>query len=200
MVAGMRKSLKINQAGGEKTGGAEKIEAEDGPIDGKVRHADGVGHLAVFIVSRPEGALVGHKYGDVKKDKDRAGNGFDDWIARGNGLFAVAAFAREHDPAENGDIVVPRQGMLAGRAARAGVNQRLSARQAVDHDIKKAADAGAEGEEKRGCKTSGASKISFRTLHSMYNCKRRSRAVPARFCDADRRTKTGATRPGSVVW
>jgi len=64
--------------------------------------------------------------------------------------MAVAAFAAEDEPAEDGDVVVGLDGRLATRAAGGGANDGESFRDAGDANVEEAADDDAEEEEEEG--------------------------------------------------
>ncbi len=68
------------------------------------------------------------------------GEQFDGRIHRGNFCFAVAAFAAEENPAQDGNIVVRRDGLAAFRAARCGQHDGLVRGNPQDADIQKASD------------------------------------------------------------
>ena len=59
----------------------------------------------------------------------------------------AAASAAEHEPGHERDVVVESDGGAAGRTARARVDDRGSARQAVDADVRERAHDGARREE-----------------------------------------------------
>jgi hypothetical protein len=73
----------------------------------------------------------------------------DEGIAEGNGGFAVAATAAKEKPPEDGDVVIPGEGMLAPGTMRWRGYQRFpaEARHAPDEDIEEAAYASAQSEQ-----------------------------------------------------
>ncbi len=96
--------------------------------------------------------------------KDEAGNGggevdpppgpeqgqgeFDQWVAEADGGVAAAAAAAEEDPAEQGDVFEPGQGVGAVAAVGAGVGEAFVFGKAADDDVEEAAEAEAgEGGE-----------------------------------------------------
>src|SRR5438445_12557406 len=72
----------------------------------------------------------------------------DDRIARRDWILAVAAAAVEKQPAENRNIILPRQLVVAIRTMRRRMREGFSARQPPDNHIEKRADARPKGEEK----------------------------------------------------
>ena len=88
---------------------------------------------------RPEGQPAGaEKNGCQELDQN---------IADGDRAAAIPAFAAEVNPAQQGNVQMPGDGVLAGRAMGPWRNDRLSKRQPMYADIEKAADGGTEYEK-----------------------------------------------------
>ena len=84
----------------------------------------------------------------VIKNKERAGDEFDRGVLGGDGRVTIAASASQHEPAEDGDVVVPRQIGFAFGASRAQPAWEFAARQTPHDHVQKTPDARAQDEEK----------------------------------------------------
>ena len=92
----------------------------------------------------------GDAEGVVGEDEVGAGEELDDGVHGRDGEAAVAAFAAEEEPTEDGDVVVGLDGCLAARAAGGGANDGESFGDARDANVEEAADDDAEEEEEKG--------------------------------------------------
>ena len=82
----------------------------------------------------------GHHCGEC-----HAGQAFDQRVAHGDGLLAMAAFRAEHQPGDDGDVVVPCDLRLAvGAEAAFGVHDADVVGYAPDHHVEERADDGAD--------------------------------------------------------
>src|SRR6185436_15829014 len=81
--------------------------------------------------------------------------GFDQRIADADRRVAGAAPRAQRKPAENRDVLVPRQLAAALRARRRGPDDRLPQRQPVDAHVQEAADDGADSGGKRDAEGGG---------------------------------------------
>ena len=86
----------------------------------------------------------------IERDRRQCGDQLDDEVAKRDALVTVPAAAAERQPAEQRDVVVPGDRVLAPRATRARVDDRLLGRDAQDAYVGEAADDGAEDEEDEG--------------------------------------------------
>ena len=92
----------------------------------------------------------GDAEGVVSEDEVGAGEEFDDGIHGGNGQAAMAAFATQEEPTEDGNVVVGLDGDSAARAAGSGADNGEFFRDARDADVEEAADDDAEEKEEEG--------------------------------------------------
>ena len=155
--------------GMEERGEALGLALEGGEGDGEEKaggHAaerDAVGQdEMVEVHERAEDQGAGEKDIDGREERpavdepqageQRAGEQFDDEVARGDGGLAVAALAAEEEPREQRNIVPRRDGVVAGGAVGAGPGNGFVARDAPDADVEEAADAepGKEDEDRNG--------------------------------------------------
>jgi hypothetical protein len=136
-------------AGGK---GQAEAEAEEGDGVGEEADAEVGGHENDEEATEEEPFEGGDGDGETVEgeDKECAGEEFDDGVERRDGEMAVAAFAAEDKPTEDGDVVVRLDGRLATRAAGGGADDGESFRNAGDANVEEAADDDAEEEEEEG--------------------------------------------------
>lgn len=86
----------------------------------------------------------------VGEDEVGAGEDFDDGVHGRDREAAVAAFAAEEEPTEDGNVVVGLDGSFAARTAGGGADDGESFGDARDANVEEAADDDAEEEEEEG--------------------------------------------------
>src|SRR5207245_2875252 len=75
----------------------------------------------------------------VAGQEERARKQLNHKISRRDASFAVAAVATQNQPAQDGNVVVETNGLLARGAGRAGADHRQVKRQPVDTHVEEAA-------------------------------------------------------------
>ena len=87
----------------------------------------------------------------VAAEEEHARKKFDHQVAGRNLLFAVATFSAEHQPAQNGHVVIERDLFAAVRTGGTRRDHRLAKGQPVNAHVQETAEGESQSED-RGCK------------------------------------------------
>ena len=85
-----------------------------------------------------------------RRKEDEPGHRLDDRIGRTDRRVTGPATAAQHQPADERNVLVPRERTVAGRAVRPRPVQRLPARQPVDADVEEASNQQPEHKKQDG--------------------------------------------------
>ena len=85
-----------------------------------------------------------------QQQEESGRDGFDEWIAEGKWLAAVAQTPPKPEPAQHGNVVMGPDRMIAARAERAGPGDVHAGRQSIDEHVQEAAHGPAQEKEPGG--------------------------------------------------
>ena len=144
-VAG-RGEVPLAMADAFRSGNLERL-TQNGARVGSGRASTQYSRTAGSLARPPVAYLSQPRRRQADGDEDRGEDRFDDQVLDADPCAAVVAAAAEHQPAEDRDVVVPAELVVALGAARAREDDALVGAESVPDDVQKAADAAAEAGE-----------------------------------------------------
>ena len=140
-------AVPLDQPGGqERTQQAQMEQAEAKGLRGRIRM------MPLLHWRKTDGQILAplEHLNHQQQQEEPCRDGFDQRIAEGNRLAAVAATSPQPEPGQHGNIVVGADRVFASRAVRAGPGDAHAGRQSIDDHVQETAHGPAHEKEPGG--------------------------------------------------